>query len=382
MPTDYYQTLGVKKDASTADIKKAYRKLAHKHHPDKGGNKEDESKFKEVQTAYEVLSDQQKRAAYDQFGAAGVGGGPGPGSGQGPGPGFGGFEGFGGADFSDLGGIGEIFEQFFTGGAGARQRGPARGADIQATIQIEFPEAVSGLTKQIKVSRRVTCETCKGNGAEPGSKIITCPRCKGSGQIQTTRQTILGTMAQVTPCPECHGEGKKPEKPCHTCGGEGRVEKAEQVEVQIPAGIDDGQTIRIQGAGEAGQRGAPAGHLYVTVRVKPSPVFQREGSDVNITVPVTYAQAVLGDTIEVPTVDGSKTTIKVPAGTPSGKVFGLRGKGMPKLNSSGHGDLHVKVDVHVPKKLSAEEKRLIEQLAKTEGKDLKAKKSLFDKLGL
>jgi len=378
---DFYKTLGVEKGASDADIKKAYRKLAHKHHPDKGGTKEDEAKFKEVQQAYEVLSDKQKRARYDQFGAAGVnqGAGGGPGQGQ-PGAGFGGFEGFQG-DFSDLGGLGDIFEQFFTGGANTRQRQPSRGADIQASISVSFEEAVKGTTHKLKVTRRDICQTCRGNGAEPGTKIVACDNCGGSGQVQTTRQTILGTMAQVTTCPVCHGEGKKPEKPCHTCGGEGRVQKTDTVDVDIPPGIDNGQTIRIQGAGEAGQRGAPAGHLYVTVEVKPSKVFVRNGADVEVTVPVTYPQAVLGDTIEIPTLDG-KTTMKVPAGTPSGKVFGLRGKGMPKLNGSGHGELHVKIEINVPKKLSAAEKKKIEELAKTQGTDIKAKKSLFNKLGL
>ena len=378
---DLYQTLGVTKDASTADIKKAYRKLAHKHHPDKGGTKEDETKFKEVQGAYEVLSDPGKRQSYDQFGAAGVGaGGSGPAGGPG-GAGPAGFEGFEGFDFSGAGGFGDIFEQFFTGGAGTRQRQPSRGADIQATVTIDFTEAVKGTSRQLKVTRRALCETCKGNGAEPGSKIVTCDRCGGSGQIQTTRQTILGTMAQVTPCPVCHGEGKKHEKPCHTCGGEGRVQKTEMITVDVPAGIDDGQTIRVTGEGESGQRGAEPGHLYVTIRVKPSQVFKREGADVSVTVPITYPQAVLGDTVEIPTLDG-KATIKVPPGTPSGKTFGLRGKGLPKLSSSGHGDLHVTVDVHVPKKLTAEEKRLVEELGKASGKDLQAKKGLFDKLGL
>jgi molecular chaperone DnaJ len=380
MPTDYYQTLGVKKDAATADIKKAYRKLAHKHHPDKGGTKEDEAKFKEVQSAYEVLSDPGKRQAYDQFGAAGVGGGPGgarPGGPGGPG-GAAGFEGF---DFSGAGGFGDIFEQFFTGGAGTRTRQPSRGADIQATVTLDFEEAVKGAARQMKVTRRALCATCKGNGAEPGSKIVTCDTCGGSGQVQTTRQTILGTMAQVTPCPVCHGEGKKPEQPCHTCGGEGRVQKRETITVDIPAGIDDGQTIRVTGEGESGQRGAEPGHLYVTVRVKPSQVFRRDGANVSVTVPITYPQAVLGDTIEIPTLSG-KESMKVPAGTPSGKTFGLRGKGLPKIESAGHGDLYVTVDVHVPKKLTAEEKRLVEELARKTGKDLKAKKSLFDKLGL
>lgn len=378
MATDYYQTLGISKDASTADIKKAYRKLAHKHHPDKGGSKEDEAKFKEVQTAYEVLSDPGKRQQYDQFGAAGMGGGPGGAGPGGPGQAPPGFEGF---DFSGAGGFGDIFEQFFSGGASARSRGPSRGADIQATVTLSFEEAVTGAKRQLKVTRRAQCPTCKGNGAEPGSKIVTCDNCGGSGQVQTTRQTILGTMAQVTPCPVCHGEGKKPEKPCHTCHGEGRVQTTETIDVDIPAGIDDGQTIRVTGEGESGQRGAEPGHLYVTIRVKPSQVFTRDGANVSVTIPITYPQAVLGDTIEIPTLNG-KETMKVPAGTESGKTFGLRGKGLPKISTSGHGDLHVTVEVHVPKKLNAEEKRLIEELAKTSGKDLKARKSLFDKLGL
>ncbi len=280
-----------------------------------------------------------------------------------------------------MGGFGDIFEQFFTGGANTRARQPSRGADIQATVNLDFEEAVTGAQRQLKVTRRALCETCKGNGAEPGTKIVTCENCGGSGQVQTARQTILGTMAQVTPCPVCHGEGKKPEKPCHTCGGEGRTQKTETITVDIPAGIDDGQTIRVTGEGESGQRGAEPGHLYVTVRVKPSQVFRREGADVGVTVPITYPQAVLGDEIDIPTLTG-KEKLKVPAGTPSGKTFGLRGKGMPKVGSGGHGDLHVTVEVHVPKKLSAEEKRLVEELAKTSGKDLKAKKSLFDKLGL
>jgi molecular chaperone DnaJ len=378
MPTskDYYQVLGVPKDASVADVKKAYRKLAHQHHPDKGGTKADDTKFKEVQEAYEVLSDQQKRAAYDQFGSVPPGAGT-----SGPGPGAAGFEGFEGFDFSGFGGIGDIFEQFFTGGAGTRARGPARGADLQTELTLDFEEAVGGVSKQIRVTRRMICQTCHGNGAEPGTKIVTCPRCGGSGQVQTTRQTILGTMSQVTACPECRGEGKKPEKPCRTCDGEGRVQKQETVTVDIPAGVDDGQTIRVPGQGEAGQRGAPAGHLYVTIRVKPSRIFKRDGADVSLTVPISFPQAVLGDTIEIPTLEG-RTRLKIPAGTPSGKVFGLRGQGIRKVGSSGRGDLLVTVEVEVPKKLTADQRRIIEQLAKTGGHSLKGKKSLLDKLGL
>ena len=378
MPTsrDYYDILGVSKGASVLDIKKAYRKLAHKYHPDKGGTPEDERKFKEVQEVYEVLSDQQKRTAYDQFGKAGA---------QGTGPGGAGFGGFNPQDFAgqgfDFGNLGDIFEQMFTGGfgGGTRQRGPSRGSDLQMTVSIDFADAVKGVTKEVSLTRRATCETCKGNGAAPGSKIVTCDRCGGQGQIQVTRRTVLGTMAQVTECPDCHGEGKRPEKPCPDCGGEGRTQKKETLTVEIPAGIDEGQTIRIQGAGEAGERGAPSGHAYVIVHVKPSKIFEREGNTLGVTVPISFPQATLGDTIEVPTATG-KTTLKIPAGTQSGETFTVKSEGMPKLNAAGSGDLKVTVQVAVPKKLNAEERKLVEELGKHEG--AKPKRSFLDRLGL
>lgn len=379
MPTskDYYNILGVKKDASVSDIKKAYRKLAHRYHPDKGGTAEDERRFREVNEAYQVLSDPAKRQQYDQFGAAPSGGaaGSGPGFGGAPpgGEGFG--QGFGFDTFGD------IFEQFFGGGAATRTRGPARGADLEVLIQLSFDEAVRGVQKQVRVTRRVTCPTCQGNGAEPGTKIVACDRCGGRGEIRTTRQTVLGAMQQVAVCPVCQGEGKRPEKPCHTCAGEGRVQKAESVGIDIPAGIDDGQTIRLPGQGESGQRGAAAGHLYVTVRVAPSKVFERRGLDVHLTVPITYPQAVLGDTIAVPTLTG-EAKMKVPAGTSAGKTFRLKGQGIATLNGSGKGDELVTVDILVPKKLSAEERATIEVLHRASGGRPAAKKGLFNKLGL
>lgn len=371
---DYYQLLGVSKDASTADIKKAYRKLAHKYHPDKGGTKEDEQKFREVNEAYQVLSDSTKRKQYDSFGAAGPGG-----------PGFGGqsgqgFEGFGGQDFG-FGGLGDIFEQFFSGGAQTRTRGPARGADLEVQLSLSFEEAVKGTTRKIKVGRRVTCPTCKGNGAEPGTKIVTCPRCQGSGEIRTTRQTILGAMTQVTACPECRGEGKKPEKPCHACAGEGRVQQTEEISVDIPAGIDDGQTVRVPGQGESGERGAPPGQLYVTVRVAPSDIFKRDGADVHITAPISYPRAVLGGKIEVPTLTG-QATVTVPAGTSSGQTFRLKGEGITKVAGKGKGDQFVTVEIVVPKKLRKEEKEAIERLAEASGDNIKAKGRRFGKFGL
>lgn len=380
-PNDYYATLGISKSASNDEIKKAYRKLAHKHHPDKGGSPEDERKFREINDAYQVLSDPQKRQSYDQFGTAGAnsaGGGPG-----GPGgAGFEGFEGFGqGAQGFGFDGFGDIFEQFFTGGAGTRQRGPTRGADLEMSLRITFEEAFRGVTKRVNAQRRMPCQTCGGNGAEPGSQIITCPRCNGAGEIRTTRQTILGAMQQVTACPQCHGEGKVPEKPCQTCGGEGRVQRSEELRVDIPAGIDDGQTIRLTGQGEAGERGAPAGHLYVTVRVEPSKVFKREGADVFLTVPISYPQAVLGAEVEVPTLEGTMT-LKVPAGTAGGKNFRLKNQGMSKVGSSARGDEVVTVEIDVPQKVSAEERRLIENLARESGETPAEKKSWFDKLGL
>ncbi|MDP3999942.1 MAG: molecular chaperone DnaJ [bacterium] len=384
MPTsrDYYDILGVGKTASVSDVKKAYRKLAHKYHPDKGGTAEDEKKFKEVQEAYEVLSDQQKRAAYDQFGKAGA-----HGAGPGAGPGGAGFGGFNPQDFAgqgfDFGNLGDLFEQMFTGGfgggGGTRRRGPSRGSDLQMTVTIDFDEAVRGVTKQVSLNRRATCETCGGSGAAKGSKIVTCDRCGGQGQVQVTRRTVLGTMAQVAECPECHGEGKRPEKPCPACAGEGRKQKKETLTVEIPAGIDEGQTIRIQGAGEAGERGAPSGHAYVIVHVKPSKVFERDGTMLGVTVPISFPQATLGDTVEVPTATG-KTTLKIPAGTQSGETFTVKGQGMPKLNAAGAGDLKVTVQVAVPQKLTAEEKRLVEELGRKEGP--KPKKGFLDKLGL
>jgi molecular chaperone DnaJ len=377
MSADPYATLGVSRDASTDEIKKAYRKLAHKHHPDKGGTPEDEAKFREVNAAYQILSDPQKRQQFDQFGAAGQQGAGGPG-----GPGFGGFDfggGFGGG-FAGFDSVADIFEQFFSGGASATQRGPQRGADLEMSLKLSFNEAVKGVSKKVRVNRRVTCGTCHGNGAEPNTKIVKCDRCDGAGEIRTTRQTILGMMQQVTACPVCHGEGKKPEKPCHTCGGEGRVQKEEELPIDIPAGIDDGQTIRVPGQGEVGQRGASPGHLYVTVRVEESKVFERSGSDIRVLVPVSYPQAVLGAEITVPTLDG-KTTLKVPAGTPSGKIIKLKGEGIPKLNSGNRGDEYVMIEVVIPEKPSDDEKRLIEDLAKVQGDPI-SRKSWKDKLGL
>ncbi len=374
---DYYATLGVAKDASTDDIKKAYRKLAHKYHPDKG--KGDDAKFKEVNEAYQVLSDPAKRQQYDQFGAAGGPNGPGS-AGFDPNQGFGGFQGQG-FDFGNMGGFGDIFEQFFSGGQTTRTRGPARGADLEVQLNLSFEEAVKGATKPVNVTRRVRCATCKGSGAEPNTKIIQCPRCSGSGEIRTQRQTILGVMQQVTTCPQCHGSGKVPEQPCHTCGGEGRVQQSQTLDITIPAGIDDGQTIRINDQGEAGERGAPNGHLYVTVRVAASRQFTRDGADLHLQVPISYPQAVLGDELEVPTLDGS-AKLSVPAGTPSGKTFRLKGAGVSKLGSSSRGDLLVTVEINVPKKLSAEEREAINQLAQASGHRPTGKKGFFDKLGL
>lgn len=375
MSADPYATLGVSRDASTDEIKKAYRKLAHKYHPDKGGTKEDEAKFREVNAAYQILSDPQKRQQFDQFGAAGDQ----PGGGFGGGAGFGGFEGFSG--FGGFDSVADIFEQFFSGGAATTDRGPQRGADLEIGLKLSFEEAVSGVTKHVKINRRVTCETCHGSGAEPGSKIVTCDRCDGAGQIRTTRQTILGVMQQVTTCPKCHGEGKVPEQPCHTCGGEGRVQKEESVKIEVPAGIDDGQTIRVPGHGEVGQRGAQAGHLYVTVQVASSKTFLRTGSDVRLNVLISYPQAVLGAEIEVPTLHGT-TKLKVPAGTPSGKTFKLKGEGIQRLGSANKGDEYVTVEVAVPTKLTDEQREVIENLAKVEGTETDGKKGFLDKFGL
>lgn len=360
---DYYKELGVEKNASADDIKRAFRKLAGESHPDRGGNAD---KFKKVSEAYQVLSDPQKRSQYDQYGQTfdeaqrqgGFGGGMGGMSGN-PFEGFGGFGGAqgGGIEFD----IGDIFSDIF-GGTQQRNERRARGVDLEMPLSISFEEAAFGVEKKIDLERKDTCPRCAGNGAEPGTKVVTCPKCHGQGAIRTTKRTIFGAMQSQTTCDRCEGMGKIPETPCTECKGSGVKRMRKTVSVKIPAGIDNGQRIRVSGEGEAGYRGSPTGDLYLNINVSPSREFHREGSDLYRNAQISFVQAALGDTLEVPTIepDGKSTVkIKIPNGTPSGKVFRVSGKGVDRLGHSGRGDLFVTVDVHVPEKLSKKQKEYL-----------------------
>ncbi len=384
MAKDYYNLLGVQKGASDQDIKKAYRKLALKFHPDRNkGDKEAEQKFKEINEAYEVLSDKQKRSNYDQFGSAegfgqGFGGG---GAGFGGGQGFG--QGFNGAgfDFSQFegGGFADIFETFFGSQGGrsrGKKRGPRQGEDIEFQLQITFDEAVFGTEKELLVTKTFSCDNCHGSGAEPGSKTIICPTCRGSGEIRSVRQTLFGQMATTQVCNECYGEGSIQEKKCTVCHGTTRVRKSEKLRVKIPAGVDNDSTIRLAGKGEAGAFSGPAGDLYVHLRVAPSKLFTREGSDIHSEIHIHLLQAVLGDEIEIDSLQG-KLSLKIPAGTQSGKVFKMKGYGIKKLKLEEKGDHFIKVIVDIPGKLSRKEKELYQQIAKETGMNIKGIKDGF-----
>ena len=365
---DYYDVLGIGKDASEADIKGAYRKIAKKYHPDRNpDNKEAEAKFKEASEAYDVLGDSQKRAQYDQFGHADPTGGYGGG-------GFGG--GFGGGGFDvDLG---DIFESFFGGGGGNRRNGPQKGADLRYSMSLSFEEAAFGVEKEIKINRADNCDECGGSGAAKGTSPKTCQRCGGTGQIRVEQNTMFGRMMNTRSCDACHGEGKTIETPCTHCRGKGVVKKVVSINVKIPAGIDNGQTISLRGEGEPGKKGGPKGDLYVTVSVKRHPVFVRDGFDVHCDIPITFIQATLGAELEVPTLD-EKVKYKMGEGTQTGTVFRLKGKGIPYLRGNGRGDQYVKVVVETPKKLSKEQKELLKKFDEVSSPDnYQKKKSFFD----
>ncbi|MBU1151621.1 molecular chaperone DnaJ, partial [Patescibacteria group bacterium] len=359
MQKDLYKILGIEKGASDAELKSAYRKMALKWHPDKHkGDKDAETKFKEINMAYEILSDKSKRQQYDTFGSTGGSGG------HGGGGGFSGFQGFdygnGGGDFAD------IFESFFGGGGGRSRRakdGPMRGNDIEANVKISFEEAVFGTEKELEISKPDVCGHCDGSGAEPGSPIKTCENCGGAGEIRSVKNTILGQMATTRTCDMCAGKGKVPEKKCGKCHGTTRVREKDRVKIKIPAGVDNGSTIRLSGKGEGGVNKGPSGDLYINLVVEPSKKFVRYGQDIHSEAKLHLLQAVLGAEVKVETVQG-KATIKIPPGTEDGKVFKLSGKGVPKINSSSHGDHLVKVKIDVPAKLSKKERELYEQLAK------------------
>jgi molecular chaperone DnaJ len=363
---DYYVILGVERTASDAEIKKAFRKLAQQWHPDVNTDSGAQERFKEINEAYQVLSDPQRRQAYDMFGRAGLGGDGGPG-----------FDATGFGSFSD------IFDAFFGGStAGGTRRGhPTAGSDLRYDIRISFEEAVRGADKEIEFPVYGRCETCSGSGAKPGTQPVACDNCGGRGEIRTTRRTMLGQMVNVTACPKCKGEGKLITEPCETCHGEGRTERKRTLRVSIPAGIDEGHQIRLSNEGEVGLRGGPAGSLYVAVHVTPHPQLRREGTELIYEADISIAQAALGTTIQVPTVDGDEP-LEIKAGTQPGAEIRLRGRGVPHLRRTGSkGDLHVFVNVVVPAKLSKRQRELLVEYAADAGETVApGHGGIFDKV--
>ncbi|NJD02423.1 MAG: molecular chaperone DnaJ, partial [Ruminiclostridium sp.] len=359
---DYYEVLGVEKNASDAEIKKAYRKVAKQFHPDV--NQEDksaESKFKEANEAYEVLSDPQKKARYDQYGHAGVD----PNGFSGAGGGFGDF---------DFGGIGDIFESFFGGSGGfgrsSRTRnGPQKGSDLKYSMELSFEEAAFGIEREISINRMEACVTCGGTGSRQGSNAGSCQHCGGTGQVQVKQSTPFGQFVNVKTCDVCRGEGKVITNPCGICSGKGKIKKNVKIKLNVPAGIDDGQTISLRGEGEPGTKGGPSGDLYVTVRVRKHLIFKRQGNDVICEMPITFVQAALGAEVDVPTLDG-KVRYAIPEGTQTGSVFRLKSKGIPYLRGNGRGDQYIKVEIDVPKKLNEKQKAILREFADISGDDV------------
>ena len=367
--TEYYDRLGVSKDASQDEIKRAYRKMSKKYHPDINKEPGAEEKYKEVQEAYETLSDDQKRAAYDQYGPDGANGFGGQGS-------FGGFD--GGAGF---GGFEDIFSSFFGGGATRNPNAPRQGDDLQYRVNLSFEEAVFGAEKEIHYNREVTCKTCSGSGAKPGTSPVTCGRCHGHGVINVDTQTPLGMMRRQVTCDVCHGTGQEIKEPCQTCHGTGHEKQSHKVSVKIPAGVETGQQIRLAGQGEAGFNGGPYGDLFVIINVNPSDKFTRDGSTIYYTLNISFVQAALGDTVEVPTVHGN-VEMTIPAGTQTGKTFRLKGKGAPRLRGGSQGDQHVTVKIVTPTKLNDAQKEALLAFAKASGDEKIApqKKGFFNKV--
>lgn len=366
---DYYEVLGVQREANADEIKKSYRKLARQYHPDVNKDSDAETRFKELNEAYEVLSDDHKRAAYDRFGHAAVDGSAGSG---------GGFTG----DFSGFGGLGDIFEEFFGfGNRTTNRRAPRRGADLRYDLSITFEEAAFGIEKEIEVARHDTCSRCAGKGAEPGTTPLKCTTCNGTGEVRRVQQSILGSFVNVTTCPTCRGEGETISIPCTQCRGNKRVRTSRPINVKIPAGVDTGTQIRLAGEGEMGEHGGPIGNLYVVLEVKPHAYFRRREDDVVLEMQINVAQAALGDEIEVPTLDG-KEKIAVTAGTQTGKVYSLRGKGIPHLRRGGRGDELIVIQVVTPSNLTPEQRELFATLAKSLGKEVipQTEKGFLDKL--
>ena len=372
---DYYEVLGVDKSASAEDIKKAYRQLAKKYHPDLNpGNKEAEEKFKEVNEAYEVLSDSDKKARYDQFGHAGVD----------PSYGGGGYGGGFSGGFGDMGDIGDIFNSFFGGGFSSSSRSntnaPRRGQDISSDITINFMDACFGKEVEVSINRMEKCPDCGGSGAAAGTSAETCPDCHGSGQVKVTQRTPFGMISSAKPCTRCGGKGKVINNPCSKCHGNGRISVPKKIKVTVPAGIDDGQTLQVSGQGHAGVNGGPSGDLHVNVTVRPDPIFERDGYDIHTDIPITYTQAVLGDEITVPTIDG-KVKYTVPEGTQNGTTFRFKGKGVKKINRSDRGDQYVHVTIEVPKNLSKKQKDLLREFEESlTDENYNKRKHFFDRL--
>ena len=367
--TEYYDRLGVSKDASQDEIKRAYRKMSKKYHPDINKEPGAEEKYKEVQEAYETLSDDQKRAAYDQYGPDGANGFGGQG-------GFGGFD--GGAGF---GGFEDIFSSFFGGGATRNPNAPRQGDDLQYRVNLSFEEAIFGAEKEVHYNREATCKICSGSGAKPGTSPVTCGRCHGQGVINVDTQTPLGMMRRQVTCDVCHGTGQEIKEPCQTCHGTGHEKQSHKVSVKIPAGVETGQQIRLAGQGEAGFNGGPYGDLFVIINVNPSDKFTRDGSTIYYTHNISFVQAALGDTVEVPTVHGN-VEMTIPAGTQTGKTFRLKGKGAPRLRGGSQGDQHVTVKIVTPTKLNDAQKEALLAFAKASGDEKIApqKKGFFNKV--
>jgi molecular chaperone DnaJ len=348
---DYYEVLGVSRNASDDELKKSFRRLAKQYHPDANKEQGADTRFIEINEAYEVLSDPQKRAAYDRYGHAGLNGSAGAGFG----------------DFAGFSSINDLFETFFAGATGATRRsGTQRGADLRYDLTITFEEAVFGCQKEIELPRWETCSSCRGSGAQPGTSTARCSSCQGTGEIRRVQQSIFGQFVNVTMCERCRGEGRVITTPCEKCRGQGRVRNNRRVVVNIPAGVDDGINVRVTGEGEVSARGGTPGNLYVILTVKPHPYFKRSGNDILYELPISFTQAALGDEVEVQTVDGKTTALKIPAGTQTNRSFRLKGMGVPVVHSSARGDQHVIVKVVTPSNLTPEQKRLLEEFARLE----------------
>jgi molecular chaperone DnaJ len=351
---DYYEVLGVSRNASDEELKRAFRRLAKQYHPDANKEQGAETRFIEIKEAYEVLSDPQKREVYDRYGYAGLGN-----SANG---GFGGF-----SDFGGLNNLNDIFESIFAGAAGGQRRtGTQRGADIRYELTITFEEAVFGCQKEIELPRWETCQACHGSGAQPGTSTSRCSTCQGTGEIRRVQQSIFGQFVNVSVCERCHGEGRVITTPCEKCRGQGRVRNNRRVVVNIPAGVDDGINVRVTGEGEVSARGGTPGNLYVVLTVKPHQFFKRQGNDLLYELPISFTQAALGDEVEVPTIDGKTMGLKIPPGTQTNRSFRLKGMGVPVVHSSARGDEHVIVKVVIPTSLTSEQKKLLEEFARLE----------------